>query len=677
MFALASTGNPTLGTPTGWASNVMEVPVTGAVDGAAYQLAFTVAGGTDNKKDYFTLEASNAQGTAIHNAMSGRVSTPSNKHTFDFIAPVAMTKIVLRRQPGFTGTVTFNSVKRIVNTGNYRTPAPKAVYCEPKAGNVIDLCWWTDTAASMDIAEASLFRTGTQTPAGEMSMPVAFTAGSPTIKHGRGWSIDLPIGARCYLVEEQKATLPAGIPPVPTLLYVRAQNYTSTSFELSLTPDGPALVPSTAGTGEMRLIRYDRTFKTFKGTYVNRDETFSMPGFTAAFARGLRSTRTDRKFNDTWNYSTLGKRHGGHAGKVSQYAMFGPFAYLDSYFNLNLNSHLGRFNTAASTKSVTVSAANPAVVTMDGGAPWHTHEVRFTAGSPPAPLKLNTIYYAKHISSTQIQLTQKPGQHQPSISTAGGAAGSCTMEILGTANANGMTPEGNPMNEGAVGVVANLLGKNCADAMLDSKHPNLWASNVTYDMSGEYDFATHRGLMIHDYTFPAPHEDKGVGFMGVQGYVCPDLKEFDGTSYPIRMENSRCFMPMFNVFIGGEKVISRAHMVKRAYLYELSPGEMSEANYPVYSMPIANAPDEAKWPVLAVAVQVRKSGTNTWYDVPLPYTGPFPAGALQWEINPVGIGGIAAGNSVDVRLGHFDGETWRWAGADGVAAFETLTLKAA
>jgi len=231
-------------------------------------------------------------------------------------------------------------------------------------------------------------------------------------------------------------------------------------------------------------------------------------------------------------------------------------------------------------------------------------------------------------------------------------------------------PEGNPSNEAAIGLIANVFSRNACDAIVDSKHPNLWTANITYDMSnGGYNVV--RGLMVHSYEFTG-FPTLGEGFMAVQGYVCPDLRAHNGLSTPLQIENRRCTMPLFNCYIGGEKIVSLAHAQARGYLDVTEPkafGDPTDENVPVYTLPIPGAPDAAVWPVLALAVQVRKSGTADWHEAKLPYSGPFPAGALQYEIDPTAIAGagIAAGDTIDVQLGQFDGEAWQWASSDGVS----------
>ena len=689
-FALAESGNPSLGTPGAWSRDVMEVPLSNATDGVAYQLLFDIEGGTSNVDDYFMLEASDADGAIIHSAKTSRYSWAGAGHTFDFIAPPGITKIVARRQPGFSGNIAWRSIKRIINTGNYAAPVPKANRLEPAAGHQLRVRWHTDPVADSQMTEPTVEFRGVLTSQTKMTEASknrwVFTAGNAKITcpsshwFERGNQVT-------YFTSE-----PAG--GVPTCadgdgkLYVFDQGpgWIELSTQHPDEPGATPIVPTTSvSSGVQSIMNAGRSFQLIEATLSGHDEVMTAYSHEGVFARGCDFSYGNDPGNVTLNLSTIGKR-GGTASTYQdhQFPRYDYVVMLDSYFDGGFQSHAGRFSTTAksygatfaltSGKPTRIKLAGWTSTTADNLLPGLDFTLSNRGGSLPAGLSDAATYYVKEdFGGGEVTFSTERGENAAAIELTDTGTGTHTLNVRATSNAGTAVPEGNPNNEGAPYIWRNIVARRNGDAAVDSKHPNAWISNVTIPENGSITF---RSFMVHDYTMADPAKGKGV--MALQGLVCPDFGRKYGHGTPYRMSkggDGRCVISVFDNYIGGEKVHSLAHAVARRWIVA-GTGTLNDANLPVYTMPIPDEPERSKWPVLAVGLQVRRSGTTSWYDLPVPYAGPFPAGALDHTLEPVGVGGIVADDQIDVRLGHFDGATWQWASGDGVGQFTTLTLAA-
>lgn len=677
IWVLSATGLD-IGAGSGWTADVQSWPITGAVDGAAYQLTFTITGGTDAHADYFMLAASDAGGTATHGTMSGKYSTPATTHTFEFIAPPSTTKIVATRQPTFTGTISLTSCKRITLNPAVTMPTPKATYCYSHTTSSLAITWLTEPVASREPGSPDLSLTG-DIRKSALWQPVG---GTPTFSAGVA---DISMTAHLFTVGNgvqftSSATLPPEIAGGVTYYVVAIATNT---FQVSATPGGSAIVPTTAGSGTLQCYRSDQSYKMDKPYVTDATELATVRG-AGFWSRGLRHEAIKGHFtfaNATYNSLQFGL-HNGDNLDVARFYNYGPVTILDTYNDVGMTTHHGRFADTARAATVTISIATPGVVTytahgLHEGQPF----TLTTTGALPTGLTVGTTYYVRRVINANT-FAVSATLNGAEIATSGTQSGVHTLNAEGTGNIGGLSFENTPRDRSTPAVVVNYYARNHCDAIADTKHPNLWMDGITYDVSNGGDVC-YRGIAAHDdYQIAGYTTGLSAAFVGLSNAVLPDFYSIDGFGRLFRFSTARAVIDCFNVFVDGEKVVSYAHAVARGWCSGVPDdntlGGLSSTNLPVRTLPSASTPDAAKWAVLAVKVQVRKNGTSTWYDAPLPYSGPFPAGARQYQFDPTAIAGagIAAGDTVDVRLGHFDGTNWAYAAPDGVAAYLTMTLGA-
>ena len=747
-----------IGSGSGWSANVQYWNVSGLTAGRMYQLRFAIRDSDNAKANYVDFAACNSDDIAVDTLMSGKYSYDSEDHTFNFEAPTGASRIRATRQAGFTGTIELLHCNELVQSALYATPTPSAHQLFSHTTSLVDVMWKMEMADFADVSSPDV--TG---PTGGITVPTvmanvgnaltSISNASPAVvtknSHGRS------NGDRVELTTD--GTLPTGLSPNVGYYVVNA---TTNTYELSLTSGGASINTTSAGSGSHRATSFGKTYKMSSGARsYDVTDIAQISSHNGVTIRNVRSKVYHPKLGAVYGYMTNGKRAGNFAGKVGQLNTLGDYKIEGVWVDMALDSHRNRFNNAGvSGATVTMTVADPCVLTytahgLNLGQPF----TLATTGSLPTGVSPATTYYVLSTpTANTLTFGTSAAVGTTPVATSGSQSGTHSITIAATSNAGPVSLEGNPSNPTAKCLVANVWARNACDSIVDSKSPNAWVVNTTYDMSnGGYNVA--RCWMVHSYeftrsgtyvrsgpggtgagtlltitstdhgvsvgdliifdftgisdinatvdsvvdanTFTATHttsgtgtdvvsfsnasETRGKGSMGIVGAVCPDLKVLDGFGTPFRQENKRSLMSLFNCFVGGEKIVSHAQATARGYASVVDEsvfGAVTNTEFAVHKLLPEDMPAWAYWPVLKIKLQVRKNGTSPWFDVTVPYAGPFPAGApqIQFDATAISGAGISAGNTIDVRLGHYDGinHTWLYAGADGVADYTTLTLGA-
>lgn len=209
--------------------------------------------------------------------------------------------------------------------------------------------------------------------------------------------------------------------------------------------------------------------------------------------------------------------------------------------------------------------------------------------------------------------------------------------------------------------VINFLGKNSADAMIDSKR-NTWAVNCEYQATG----GVYRAFAIHGFNPLDVDGFRGQPTMHMVGCKTDDLTG-TANSFSFFCSTAYCYEEFFNCWVGNRRVVDLAQLNARAWQKMGDGATATTANYDVKRRPLANQTVRNRIPFLKWGLQYRvTAGPGAWVDLDVGRSGPFPAGALAGTFDLSAV----SGQQIDVRA------WYATHGAKTYSANVTLTLGA-